>query len=174
MTTQDLDLLTTAEVHALADANSRTAPTGIRNKALVLVLAATGLRVQEVLDLVPKDVDLVAGEITVLHGAGLPGRRRGGDLAELRGWGDAMSIVPPGEFTQLPAKLEHCQCPRWGFILLPKKVENLKADSEAVLLRLLAGQARCSGSLHGSARNLELVDLVDSKAHLCEKGHGCR
>ncbi len=54
----DLDLLTTAEVHALADANSRTAPTGIRNRALLLVMASTGIRVQEALDLMPKDVDL--------------------------------------------------------------------------------------------------------------------
>ena len=68
--TTDLDLLTTAEVMALADANSRTAPTGIRNRALVLVLAATGIRVQEALDLLPKDVDLEGRRITLQHGKG--------------------------------------------------------------------------------------------------------
>ena len=54
----------------LAEAIASNKELMVRNKALVLVLAATGLRVQEVLDLVPKDVDLVAGEITVLHGKG--------------------------------------------------------------------------------------------------------
>ena len=54
----------------MADANSRTAPTGIRNRALLLTMASTGIRVQEALDLMPKDVDLEARRITVQHGKG--------------------------------------------------------------------------------------------------------
>jgi site-specific recombinase XerD len=70
MSTLDRDLLTPDEVVALAAAPSRTAPSGIRNRSLVLFLASTGLRISEALGLKPKDVDLVAGTVIVQRGKG--------------------------------------------------------------------------------------------------------
>jgi site-specific recombinase XerD len=55
---------------ALLKACSRRAPTGVRNAALIVVLYRTGLRIGEALALVPKDVDLSAGTVNVLHGKG--------------------------------------------------------------------------------------------------------
>ena len=47
---------------------------GVRNYALVTVLAYAGLRISEALDLHVSDVDMVAREITVRHGKGDKGR----------------------------------------------------------------------------------------------------
>ena len=66
----DRDLLTPGEVMALAAAPSRRAPTGIRNRALILLLAATGLRIAEALALRPKDVDIQQGTVSVHRGKG--------------------------------------------------------------------------------------------------------
>ena len=67
------EVLTDAEVQALIASCSR-APTGQRNRAMIVVMWRSGLRVGEVLALAPKDVDLERGAITVLRGKG--GRRR--------------------------------------------------------------------------------------------------
>lgn len=66
----DADLLTETEVRALLAACSRTAPTGIRDRALLTVLYRAGLRVSEALDLRPVDIDHQHGTIRVLHGKG--------------------------------------------------------------------------------------------------------
>lgn len=57
------------EVLALIDACGRGAA-GKRNQALIAVMWRAGLRVAEALALYPKDVDLVTGEVAVLHGKG--------------------------------------------------------------------------------------------------------
>lgn len=62
------DLLTLSEVRALADANSRRAPTGKRNRALVWLLASTGLRIGEALALRSADLDLERGTVRVQTG----------------------------------------------------------------------------------------------------------
>ena len=49
-------------------------PTGFRNRALIAILYRGGLRINEALDLFPKDIDLDAGSIRVLNGKG--GRAR--------------------------------------------------------------------------------------------------
>lgn len=64
----DTYLPTLADVRALANANSRRAPTGRRNRALVLLLASTGLRIGEALALRPSDVDLERGTVRVQVG----------------------------------------------------------------------------------------------------------
>lgn len=64
------EILTGDEIHRLLDAISQTSTFGIRNRALITVLYRSGLRHSEALDLMPKDVDLEAGSITVLHGKG--------------------------------------------------------------------------------------------------------
>ena len=53
---REIDILTTDECHSLLSACSSKAPTGIRNQALIVVLWRTCLRIQEALDLLPKDV----------------------------------------------------------------------------------------------------------------------
>lgn len=62
------------EVRALLRACSDRAPTGIRNKALIVVLYRAGLRCAEALSLLPRDVDPGQGSISVQHGKG--GRSR--------------------------------------------------------------------------------------------------
>lgn len=64
------EILTADEVRALIGACSKRAPTGVRNRALLVVLYRGGLRISEALALKPKDIDAAAGTITVLHGKG--------------------------------------------------------------------------------------------------------
>jgi site-specific recombinase XerD len=64
------EVLTRKEVEQLLAACSRRGPTGIRNRALIVVMWRAGLRVAEALALRVKDVDLETGTITVLHGKG--------------------------------------------------------------------------------------------------------
>jgi site-specific recombinase XerD len=64
------EVLTGAEVHALLATCSRRAPTGIRDRALITVMYRAGLRVEEVLDLKPSDIDPERGTIRILHAKG--------------------------------------------------------------------------------------------------------
>jgi site-specific recombinase XerD len=58
--------LTQDEVQAMLDACSRVAPTGIRNRAMLTLLARSGLRVSELLALKPADVNLAKRELRLL------------------------------------------------------------------------------------------------------------
>ena len=69
--------LTPAEVRALLDQCSRRAPTGIRNRALIMLLYRSGLRISEALALQPASVDLVRHTARVLHGKGNKATVRG-------------------------------------------------------------------------------------------------
>jgi site-specific recombinase XerD len=62
--------LTEAEVGALLAQCSRRAPTGVRNRALIVLLWRAGLRISEALALKPADLDPDAGTVRVLHGKG--------------------------------------------------------------------------------------------------------
>src|SRR6059036_1429582 len=73
-TRRPIELLTTDEARALLRAASGRAPTGIRNRALIVMGWRAGLRVQELLDLFPKDLDPDAGTVNVANGKG--GRQR--------------------------------------------------------------------------------------------------
>src|SRR5216110_38499 len=68
------EILTPDEVRALIKACSNRAPTGVRNRALLVLLYRGGLRVAEALRLRPKDLDRAAGTVTILVGTG--GKRR--------------------------------------------------------------------------------------------------
>lgn len=68
--TYPVEVLTPGEVRRLIEACSRRGPSGLRNRALIVVLWRSGLRVSEATALHPKDVDLDSGTITVLHGKG--------------------------------------------------------------------------------------------------------
>lgn len=89
--TYPVEILTPEEVRALIKACSNRAPTGIRNRALLVILYRGGLRLSEALDLTPKDIDTDTGTITVLRGKG--GKRRvvgldPGAMAVLERWLD--------------------------------------------------------------------------------------
>jgi integrase len=60
---------TPAEVYALMDQCEDT-HTGRRNMAIIQCFWRTGLRCSELIALLPKDVDLERGTVTVLHGKG--------------------------------------------------------------------------------------------------------
>ena len=68
---REIDILTTDECHSLLSACSK-APTGIRNQALIVVLWRVCLRIQEALDLRPKDF---SGKSIRIH-SGKGGRAR--------------------------------------------------------------------------------------------------
>jgi len=68
------EILTAVEVRALIKACSNRAPTGVRNRALLVLLYRGGLRITEALRLYPKDLDRSSGTVTVLRGKG--GKRR--------------------------------------------------------------------------------------------------
>ena len=65
-----MEVLSPDEFIALCEACRASAPTGIRNRALLGVLYGAGLRLAEALALFPKDLDLEAGAVHVLHGKG--------------------------------------------------------------------------------------------------------
>jgi len=88
------EVLSDAEVCALMGACGRHAPTGLRNRALIALLYRTGLRVNEALNLYPKDLELGAGAVRVLNGKGGKSRTVGldpGAVAVIERWLDARS-----------------------------------------------------------------------------------
>jgi site-specific recombinase XerD len=83
------ELLTPEDVKALLAVCSTSAPTGIRNRALVVTLYRAGLRLDEALALVPADVDVAAGVIQVGARTGGHPREAGidaGALGFVRKW----------------------------------------------------------------------------------------
>ncbi|MEW6471715.1 MAG: tyrosine-type recombinase/integrase [Actinomycetota bacterium] len=77
------ELLTPEEVRALLQACSPTAPTGIRNRALLVTLYRAGLRLEEALALLPADVDADEGVLRIGGDDGEEGRVAGIDAAAL-------------------------------------------------------------------------------------------
>lgn len=63
------EVYTPEEVDAVLRATNRGS-TGLMHRALITTMYRTGLRIGEALALKPKDVDLAAGRMTVLHGKG--------------------------------------------------------------------------------------------------------
>jgi site-specific recombinase XerD len=74
------ELLTADDIRALLAACSASAPTGVRNRALVVVLYRAGLRLDEALALIPEDIDVDGGVIQV-GGRGDGPRHAGHDRA---------------------------------------------------------------------------------------------
>jgi site-specific recombinase XerD len=74
------EILTSDEIKALLKVCSTRAPTGIRNRALLVALYRGGLRISEALALKPKDLDREHGTVRVLHGKGNRSRVVGLDV----------------------------------------------------------------------------------------------
>lgn len=68
--TMPAEILTTAEVDQLVAAASSRSATGLRARALILVMHRAGLRISEALALRPKDIDRDRCTIRVLYGKG--------------------------------------------------------------------------------------------------------
>jgi site-specific recombinase XerD len=84
--------LTNAEVAGLIAACPRRGPSGLRDRALIVVLWRAGLRIAEALALELRDVDRDAGTLTIRHGKGNRRRVVGLDptaMAVLERWLDA-------------------------------------------------------------------------------------
>ena len=91
------EVLSDAEVRALLDACG-DGPTGLRNRALLVVLYRSGLRIREALALHPKDLDLDGGSIRVLWAKGGRSRTVGIDpaaAAEVARWVAARAALGP-------------------------------------------------------------------------------
>jgi len=73
------EVLTDDEVQRLIRACSKRAPTGIRNRALIVMMYRGGLRIAEALSLSPKDLDAERGTVRVLRGKGQKARTVGLD-----------------------------------------------------------------------------------------------
>ena len=74
------EILTDDEVRRLLAACGLQ-PAGLRNQALIALLYRGGLRINEALDLWPKDIDFECGSIRILHGKGGRARTVGIDPA---------------------------------------------------------------------------------------------
>lgn len=64
------EVYTPEEMNRLLKVCSRRAPTGVRNRALIVVGYRAGLRISEALALWPSDVNIEEGHIYVRHGKG--------------------------------------------------------------------------------------------------------
>ncbi len=85
------EVLTEDEIRLLLRACSVKAPTGVRNRALIVVLYRGGLRLGEALALKPMDLDLIEGTVRVLGGKGDRARTVGLDpdaFALVQSWLD--------------------------------------------------------------------------------------
>ena len=101
------ELVTADDVRALLATCSTTAPTGLRNRALVVALYRAGLRLDEALTITPAEVDLDGGVIRVppgsTAGAGrdrMAGIDRGG-LAIIEAWMTARAALGLAEGSPL-------------------------------------------------------------------------
>lgn len=99
-----LDILSPGDVRALMDATSPRAPTGKRNRALIVALYRGGLRLVEALSLGSSDVDLSAGTIRVMGRSESTGREIGIDtqatavLAEWAAVRASLALAPDAPF----------------------------------------------------------------------------
>lgn len=115
------EVLSADEVRALIQACSHWAPTGIRNRALIVLLYRGQLRISEALALKPKDLDTKRGMVRIMHGKGDKARTVGldaGAWAIVQRWIDKRrSLGITGHSTVL--------CTLQGDSLLPSYVRTL-------------------------------------------------
>ncbi|PZS12314.1 MAG: hypothetical protein DLM64_05175 [Solirubrobacterales bacterium] len=97
--TYPAEVLTGQELEALLGRLSERSPAGVRDRALIVLLWRSGLRIGEALALDPKDLDLAAGSITILRGKGAKRRVVGIDrlgVSFLEAWLHARAQLDVG------------------------------------------------------------------------------
>lgn len=107
--------------------------TGLRNRALLAILYRSGLRLSEALELRPKDIDAVTGQVAVLRGKGGRWRVVGidpGALAHVAAWANVREAWGIGPTAPL-------LCTKYGTRL-----------TAAYVRRLLPELARKAGIFH--------------------------
>jgi integrase/recombinase XerD len=82
---RNVTFLSRDEVRRLLEVPNPGCPTGLRNRALLQLIYATGIRASEALDLRPRDVNLRDRVVTVVDGKGGKTRTVGFD-ADTEGW----------------------------------------------------------------------------------------
>jgi site-specific recombinase XerD len=157
------ELLTPDEVRALLAACSTTAPTGIRNRALLAVLYRAGLRLDEALALAPADVDVGGGTVHVGHG---DGRRRVAGI-------DASALAIVEEWLAVRAGLPLCPvaplfCTMTGGPLQPAYVRQLLprlADKAGIRKRVHAQGLRHTHAAELAAEGLPAEVIQEQLGH---------
>lgn len=154
------ELLTPDEVRALLQACSTSAPTGVRNRALLTTLYRAGLRLDEALALLPADVDADEG---VLHIGQHGGSRR---LAGI----DAGALTIVGHWVEmrsglrLPARAP-LFCTLSGGPLQPAYVRQLLprlAEKAGITKRVHASGLRYTHAAELAAEGLP-VELISAQ-----------
>lgn len=128
--------LTQDEVGRLLKACSRRAPTGIRNRALIVLLYRAQLRIKEALGLMPKDLDAKAGTVRVLNGKGSKSRVVGLDqeaFAVIDRWAD---------------KRKQLGLTGWQPFICTLKGEPVKSPYVRAMLPRLARKAKIEKRVH--------------------------
>ncbi len=131
-----VEILTPDEIRALAAQCSTTTNYGIRNRAVIVLLYRTGLRLSEALALRPKDVNLEVGSVTVLHGKGDRMRTVG---------------IDPGANPHIEAWTER------------RRILRLPGD--APLICTLRGEPLGGSSLRKTLRSLALRSGIEKRVH---------
>lgn len=167
-----IEVLTPEEVEALIQANSNRAPSGIRNRALIALMYYSGLRLSEVLALLPRDVDLAGGEINVRRGKG--GRQR---LAGLNAAAQAHLTRWMERRRKLGINARHPVFCTFSKVAGKPKVGPLQPRYVQLMLKRLAGRAgidkrvhphgfRHSHAVHLLRRGIPLPDIQRQLGHL--------
>lgn len=136
--------------------------TGIRNRALVLVLFDTGARLSEALDLESQDLDLERGSVRIRHGKGDADRVAGLGMAGERALRDWLEV-----------RATHGQCARSPFVFCTLQGAPLMSSYVRQLLPRLGRRAglekrvHAHGLRHGHALHLiragEPLDVVSAQ-----------
>jgi integrase/recombinase XerC len=149
---------TPAEVYALMDQCEDTA-TGRRNLAIIQCFWRTGLRCSELIALVPKDVDLERGKVTVLHGKG-DKRRVAAIDSQACGW------LREWEAERVELGLTRLQ-PYFPVLNGPTRGQPLHDAYLRELVKLLARKAGIEGRMHPHAlRHAHASFLLDADVPL--------
>lgn len=154
------ELLTPDEVRALIQACSPNAPTGVRNRALLVTLYRAGLRLEEALALLPGDVDAGEGVLRIEQrsGSGRMAGIDGGALAIVGHWLDVRSSL------RLPA-LAPLFCTLSGGPLHPAYVRQLLprlAEKAGIRKRVHASGLRYTHAAELAAEGLP-VELISAQ-----------
>ena len=167
-----IEVLTPEEVERLIQAASNRAPSGVRNRALIALMYYSGLRLSEVLALLPRDVDLEGGEINVRRGKG--GRQR---LAGLNAAAQAHLSRWMDRRTKLGINARRPVFCTFSKVAGEPRVRRIQPRYVQLMLKRLAGRAgidkrvhphgfRHSHAVHLLRKGVPLPDIQRQLGHL--------